>query len=137
MVVAIVAAGHVFARETVNNHSIGSAMKHPEFENKVGNAIRFYFSDQATPPIAKKGTTYDTTRKTKAIGRTDSQACEWAFLSALIALRDRALAEGGNAVINIKSSYKGGAYSSQDEFRCGAGDVMAGVSLQGTVATLN
>lgn len=137
LLVATLVAGHSVARETVNNHPILQAMSHPEFDNKVGNAIKFYFGDQATPPIEKRGSTYNTTRKTQAVGRTDSEACDWAFLSALIVLRDKALEEGGNAVINIKSSYKGGAFSSQDEYRCGAGNLMAGVSLQGTTATVH
>ncbi|WNO09552.1 excinuclease ABC subunit A [Teredinibacter sp. KSP-S5-2] len=132
----ILIAGDILARDSINNHSIASALNHPEFENKVGTAVRFYFGDQTVPAIEKKIRVYNTTRKTHAIGKTDQQACEWAFLSTLIALRDSALREGGDAVINIQSTYKGGIFNSKTEFRCGAGDIMAGVSLQGTVVKL-
>lgn len=58
------------------------------------------------------------------------------FLSAMIALQDRARREGGNAVVNIRSYYKKNEVNSSSEFECGAGAVMAGVTLEGEVVTL-
>ncbi|MBF4217373.1 excinuclease, partial [Vibrio anguillarum] len=54
----------------------------------------------------------------------------------MIALKDRAIKEGGNAVVNIKSNYKNNLTSSNDTFQCGAGAVMAGVALSGEVVKL-
>lgn len=54
-------------------------------------------------------------------------------MSAMISLRDRAVKLGGNAVINIKSNYKNNLTSSKDNFQCGAGAIVAGVALVGTV----
>lgn len=71
-----------------------------------------------------------------AFNKTDEKACNWAFLSAMIALKDRAVREGGNAVINIKSNYKNNLTSSEKTFQCGAGALMAGVALTGEVVTL-
>ncbi len=68
--------------------------------------------------------------------KSDEKACNWAFLSAMIALRDRALNEGGNAVVNIKSNYKQNEMSSNTEFECHAGAIMSGVALKGTVVKL-
>ncbi|MDE1308731.1 hypothetical protein L9W77_17725 [Vibrio aestuarianus] len=75
-------------------------------------------------------------KKTNAFNKTDEEACNWVFLSAMIALKDRAIKEGGNAVVNIKSNYKNNLTSSNDTFQCGAGAVMAGVALSGEVVKL-
>ncbi len=44
--------------------------------------------------------------------------------------------EGGNAVINIASYYKKNTVSSDTEFECHAGAVIAGVAMIGDVVTL-
>jgi uncharacterized protein YbjQ (UPF0145 family) len=54
----------------------------------------------------------------------------------MIALKKRAIKEGGNAVVDIKSNYKNNLTSSSETFQCGAGAVMAGVALTGKVVTL-
>ena len=41
--------------------------------------------------------------------------------------------EGGNAVVNIVSNYKNKETSSETEYMCGNGALMAGVALKGTV----
>ena len=55
---------------------------------------------------------------------------------AVIALQERAVAEGGDAVINVTSNYKNQPYSSRTEFECGAGKVIAGATLKGQVVKL-
>ena len=54
----------------------------------------------------------------------------------MITLQDRAVAEGGNAVINIRSYYYKNDFSSATEFECGAGAIMAGVTMVGEVVKL-
>jgi uncharacterized protein YbjQ (UPF0145 family) len=75
-------------------------------------------------------------KKTNAFNKTDKRACEWAFLSAMLSLQQRALSEGGNAVVNIRSFYKRHEVSSATEFECGAGAIMAGVTFKGDVVKL-
>jgi uncharacterized protein YbjQ (UPF0145 family) len=58
------------------------------------------------------------------------------MLSALIQLQERARREGGNAVINIKSYYKKQTFSSESQFECHAGNIMAGVALKGDIVKL-
>ncbi|CAM3357531.1 hypothetical protein [Halomonas lysinitropha] len=58
------------------------------------------------------------------------------MLSALLSLRERVRAEGGNAVIHIESSYKRKPMVSRDEYECYAGMLMAGVALRCDVGTL-
>ncbi|MGK0409717.1 MAG: hypothetical protein ACJASB_001875 [Shewanella psychromarinicola] len=54
----------------------------------------------------------------------------------MITLKERAIKEGGNAVIGIKSNYKNNLTSSNDSFQCGAGTLVAGVARTGKVVKL-
>ena len=55
------------------------------------------------------------------------------MLSALKALQQRAVKEGMDAVVGIESNYKKRHFVSETEFECGAGALMAGVALKGTL----
>lgn len=117
------------------NFPIADVLNNPEFKDKLPSGVRFYFGTQK----AKVGKTLGETRtnkKTNAFKKTDKTACEWAMLSALIAIGEEAKGRGGNAVVGIKSNYKGNETSSNDTYVCGAGGIMAGVALTGTVATV-
>lgn len=92
--------------------------------------------DQEHPKVLKDFGEFRTSKKTNAFMKSDAEACQWVFASALIALRDRAIKEGGNAVINIKSNYGDNMTSSNETFQCGAGAIMAGVALVGTVVKI-
>lgn len=124
------------ARDSVHRLPIAEAMARADFQESLGNQVRFFWAGQPTPAVGQRYGEYGTNKKTNAFNKTDREACEWVLLSALLSLRDRALREGGNAVINIKSNYKSSEFSSATEFECGAGSIMAGVALKGTVVTL-
>ena len=125
------------ARNDVDAYSIQDALSQAEISSKLGTNVKFYFGDGTPGGVAKKFGTYRTNKKTNAFNKSDLRACQWAFLSAMLSLKDRALKEGANAVINIKSNYKNNVVSSSDTFQCGAGNFVAGVALIGTVVTLH
>jgi uncharacterized protein YbjQ (UPF0145 family) len=104
--------------------------------DKLGTEVKFYFGDQPHPAVSKNFGNVSTNRKTNGVGKSDQGACDWAFLSAMIALRDRALQEGGNAVINIRSNYKNTELNSSTEYDCGAGSIMVGVTFKGDIVKL-
>jgi hypothetical protein len=124
------------ARNTQLTLKIQDVLNSPDFQSKVGNSIPFYFANQAAPAVAQNLGTYVTNKKTNAFGKSDVDACQWAMLSALIQLRDRATQEGGNAVINIVSYYDKEQIPDKSSYECRAGAVVAGVALQGTVVKL-
>jgi len=126
----------IYARESVGGYSIKEALDLEQAKSTLGDSIRFYFGDQSHPEILKTFGEFRTNKKTNAFNKSDKKACQWVFLSAMVALKERAAAEGGNAVINIKSNYKNNLTSSEDEFQCGAGNVVAGVALVGTVVEI-
>jgi hypothetical protein len=129
-----VAASQAFARNSVETYSIDSALKTDD--GKVSADIALYFAGQAHPAVLKRLGEAATNKKTNSFGRSDELACQHVFLSAVLALQARAKAEGGNAVINIKSNYKDQLTESATQFTCGAGALIAGVALKGDVVTL-
>ncbi len=95
-----------------------------------------HFGTQEHPTLARTIGDWVSNKKTNATGKSDQAACQWAFLSAMLSLQNRAVAEGGNAVVNIRSYYKKNELSNDTDFECGAGTFVAGLALKGTVVEL-
>ena len=132
----VVFACPAYARNTQHMYLYQDAMNTEDAKMKLDMDIQFFFGDQPHPAVEKKLGTYVSNKKTNALNKSDSRACEWAFLSAMLSLQQRAIREGGNAVINIQSYYKKNVINSATEFECGAGAFIAGVALRGTVVKL-
>lgn len=134
MLLLLSAGGH--ARDSLVQVNIEEAMTTPDAESALDADVKFFFGEQEHPEIEQQLGTYTSNKKTNAFGKSDQKACKWAFLSAMISLQERAVAEGGNAVVNIRSYYKKHDFSSATEFECGAGAMVAGVTLVGEVVKL-
>jgi len=125
------------ARDDVLSFSINDAMASSDAVNILGSNVKFYFGDaQPSEKVVRTVGEYKTSRKTNAATKSDIDACQRAFLSTLISLRDSAKSAGANAVINIKSNYRNNTTSSNDTFQCGVGGIIAGVALVGDVVVL-
>ncbi len=116
--------------------SIEEAMNTEDAKEKLNRGFRFYFGEQAHPEPSKDFGEFQSNKKTNGVGRSDKQACERAFLSAMLSFQDQIVKQGGNAVINLRSYYKKNLISSETEYQCGAGNIMAGVTFLGEVVTL-
>jgi uncharacterized protein YbjQ (UPF0145 family) len=119
------------ARNTKHFLPIATALEVKDAQEKLDGSIKFYFGNQETPKILAKLGSDVSNRKTNAFGKSDEKACNWAFLSAMIALERRAQQLGANAVVNIVSYYDRKVMSSTTEFECHAGAIIAGVVLKG------
>lgn len=124
------------ARNTLHKVSIEEALAWGEEEGVLKDSVKLYFGTQSHAAIERNIGTYTANRKTNGVGKSDEKACKWAFLSAMVTLQDRAIAEGGNAVVNIHSYYYKNEFSSETEFECGAGAIMSGVTMVGDVVVL-
>lgn len=124
------------ARDTTHHLSINAAMATSDFKEKLTGEVKFFFSGQKYPSPSATAGEYVTNKKTNAFNKSDEEACRWVFLSALISLQERALAEGGNAVVDITNYYKRNEFASATDYECHAGAIMAGVALKGRVVTL-
>ena len=125
-----------FARDTVRNFPLQESITKGFAQGHLNNNVQLFFAGGDEPAILETLKNISTSRKTDGFGKSDETACEWAFFSALIALQNRALQEGGNAVINILSNYKNKEFSSDSLFQCGAGTFVVGVALKGTIAKI-
>ena len=135
-VATVLLVGVAHARDTRLKLPIKDAMEASAAKEKLGTDVQFFFGSQASPAAKQTFGTYTSNKKTNFANKSDKEGCEWAFLSAMISLKERALAEGGNAVINIQSYYKKNEFSSETEYECGAGAFVGGVALRGTVVKL-
>jgi hypothetical protein len=124
------------ARDDVQHFPISDALNTVDAKEKLGDQVRFYFGDQPHPAVDRSFGTDQSNRKTNGVGKSDKQACEWVFLSAMIALRDRALQQGGDAVINIRSTYRNNEFKSDTEYACGSGALMSGAAFKGEIVKL-
>lgn len=124
------------ARNTIHQLPIADAMAEGEKKDVLSGSVSFYFGEQAHPAVAASLGTFTSNRKTNAFGKSDEEACRWVFLSAMKTLEERAIKEGGDAVINIYSYYYENKFVSETEYECGAGGLMAGVTMIGEVVKL-
>ena len=105
-------------------------------KSKLDDSVKFYFAGQKTPKVKTKITEATTNKKTNSFNKSDKDACEWAFLSAMLQLRDKAREVDADAVINIQSYYKKDAFKSDTEYECHAGGFVSGVALKGEFVKL-
>jgi hypothetical protein len=126
----------VSARDDRLKFQIRGALGRSEAKQKLDPEIRLYFGKAGHPTPQGDMGDYRADKKTRSIGRSDQDACEWAFLSALIDLQQRARTLGANAVIGIESFFKEQTSTSETEFECGAGSMMAAVNLRGKLVKL-
>lgn len=132
----LLAAQGTSARDTKNMWPVTDAMNSPDARAKLDQGIKFYFGKSAHPAVAKTFGEFTSNKKTNGANKKDKEACEWAFLSAMLSFQQRAIAEGGDAVINIRSYYRKNEISSETEYECGSGALMSGVTFRGEVVKL-
>lgn len=136
LTLALAAALPAQARDTKHLLPLDSASSMKDKEGVLDGSVKFYFAGQPHPAVLEKISTEVTNMKTNAFGKSDEDACKWAFLSGLVQLHQKAKELGGNGVVNIVSYYKKKEMASATEFECHAGATMAGVALKGDIVKL-
>ncbi len=121
------------ARDTTYYLPIDQAMTSPGAKKALSLNVELHFADTEQIEFTENLGTFITNRKTNAFLKGDRQSCNWAMLSALKTLQERAVKEGGNAVIDIHSFYGANPYKNANKYECHAGATVTGVSLRGTV----
>jgi uncharacterized protein YbjQ (UPF0145 family) len=137
ILVALLSVSHSStARNTKVMWPIADAMAAPEARKRLSTGVQFFFGNSAHPAVARSFGVYTSNKKTNGTNKTDKEACEWAFLSAMLSFQQRAAELGGNAIINIQSYYDQHEVSSETEYECGSGALMSGVTFKGEVVKL-
>jgi uncharacterized protein YbjQ (UPF0145 family) len=109
---------------------IADAMAANDAKERLGSEVKFYFANQATPKIIEHLGSDKVSNRTNAVGKSDEKSCNWVFLSNMLALRDRAVKLGANAVINIVNNFKNVENPNATEFECHVGTIMSGVAFK-------
>lgn len=118
------------ARDDRVKFSIAEVMERAKSEGMIDGSVKFMWGKASSK---KAKTTYGqitTSNKTNAFMKSDKEACDWAMLGAIKKFHQRAKSLGANTIINIQSNYKHQAFSSTEQYECGAGNIMAGVALK-------
>jgi uncharacterized protein YbjQ (UPF0145 family) len=136
MLALVGAAAAAQARDTKLMLPLSAAMSDNDAQNRLGDSVKFYFGKQQAPAVLERLGTDQTSQKTNSFGKTPERSCNWAFLSAMLRLQQRARELGANAVINIVSNYKNVENSSETQFECHDGALMSGVALKGEFVKL-
>jgi hypothetical protein len=120
------------ARSTFHDFSAKEATESEKGKEKLLD-IPFYLSGQKHAKVSRDFGVFTSNKRTNAFGKSDEESCRIAFLSAIIALQNRAIKLGGDAVVDIKSTIKHNDLDSPTDYRCAAGGVIANVVLTGRV----
>ena len=118
------------ARNTLHRLPAADVLNESGFASQIAG-VKYYFGNSPHPAVIQEFGEYRTNKKTNAFNKTDVEACKWVFKSAILALHQRAVSLGANAVVNIRSNYKNNVEVSDTDYTCGAGGLMAGVALIG------
>jgi uncharacterized protein YbjQ (UPF0145 family) len=133
LLACLLLAPSVSARDSIGDYWINEVMTSNSAKTALGSGVLFFFGDEEHGEVVLSMGEVRTSKKTSAFGKSDQEACHWVFLSAMKELKANAIKRGGNAVINIRSNYKNKMTSSSETFKCGAGALVAGVALIGTI----
>ncbi len=118
-------------RDTTHYLSIRDALNSKGAAEAIDPKIKLYFGKPAGGKVLKANLT--SIKSTNAFNKSDVEACNWAFLSAIKSFQERAVKEGGSKVSNLVSYHKKNVYKSADKFECHAGHSNARVTLRGDI----
>lgn len=130
------AAGLAQARDDAMLLPLEAVVEQGLASGKLDGSVKFYLSGAATPAVATELGDDVSNKKTNGVGKNDLDACNWAALSALISFQNSAKQKGANAVVDMHSFYKRQVVKNAVHYECHAGNIMTGVTLQGTYAKL-
>ncbi len=116
--------------------AIRDALANEQVKNALIDNVALYWGNQSHPAVIKTFGEFKSSKRTNAFRKGREGSCQWALASAIKALQARAIKEGGNAVINIKSNIQNIEMSSDTQFECLAGSMMVNAAIKGTVVKL-
>ena len=114
--------------------SVKDALNSQLAKDKLDSNLSFYMKGQAPGAVKDVTGQFTANKRARKFGKTAEDACQTAFVSALMAFQDRAYKEGRNTVIDLYSVTKDRPFESADQYSCLVGGMMVNVALRGKVA---
>lgn len=137
VIVGVISSSQVFARDSRWFYSIDEALKTRAAKLKLDTNIKLYFGNQPHPQIDRSIGEWHVVRRAGGFARTDKNACQRTFIAALVEMQNKARLNGANAILDIKSYYKGTEHKNDTEFECGSGHLVSGVELKGRLVKVS
>jgi len=121
LILSVLVATHAYSRDDKYVWPIKAALDSAEPRQKPDGSVKFFFGKESTLRIASSLGSVRPHGKARTRRSDDIEACNVAFLAALMDFEQRAKKAGRNAVVNIVSYYKNVEMASATEFECHAG----------------
>jgi hypothetical protein len=121
LILSVLVATRAYSRDDKYVLPIKAALDSAEPRQKPDGLVKFFFGKESTPRIASSLGSVKPHGKARTRRSDDIEACNVAFLAALIDFEQRAKKAGANAVVNIVSYYKNVEMASATKFECHAG----------------
>ena len=119
---------------TVQTFSIAEALADPTVAKALPKGVKFYFGDQPATVVKVIGPLKGSRRT--GLGKVPEANCRKVLASLMGALARDVQAQGGNALIGVKSNLFNLPTSSDTHFRCALGDKKVSVALTGQIAVV-
>lgn len=132
----LVAAAMPVEASELLRFDIHAGLEYAQSQGQLHHEVRLYWGEEQHPTPEQTFGVFEGNIKVNAIGKSADHACAASFALAVRSLQERALREGGNAVVNIRSYYKRKPLSSTSEYLCNSGHFAAGAALLGTIVKL-
>ncbi|PLX78466.1 MAG: hypothetical protein C0616_14330 [Desulfuromonas sp.] len=116
--------------------SVKDALQSDLAKDKLDSGISFFMKGQSHPRASDETREFTANKRARKFGRSQEEACQYAFVSALIAFQQRADKEGRNAAIDLYSITKDKKFESSDQYSCLVGGMVANVAIRGKVANI-
>ena len=121
------------AADDLMTFDFNSVVERGYAEGILDENIHFILKGNSNPAIAKNFGEFSTNKKTNGFGKSDKKSCDWALLSALKQMQERAQSLEADYVINIISNFKSKEYEDSEQYQCGVGFLMSGVALKADI----
>ncbi|MFO7830886.1 MAG: hypothetical protein R6V18_02745 [Desulfuromonadaceae bacterium] len=122
-----------FAEDTWEYFSVQNALNSELAQEKLDSGITFHMKGEQHPPVSDITPEYTANKRSRKFGRSVEEACQVAFISALISFQQRAYKEDADTVIDLYSVTKDKRFESTDQYSCLVGSMVSNVALRGKV----
>jgi hypothetical protein len=121
------------AEDTWEYLSVQDALTSALAQEKLDPSISFYMKGERHPGVSDTTREYTANQRARKFGRSVEEACQTAFISALLSFQQRAYKEDADTVIDLYSVTKDKRFESTEQYSCLVGGMVANVALRAKV----
>jgi hypothetical protein len=119
---------------TVQTYELADVLNDPKLAKELPGGVTFYFGDKPAKVVRTIGPLKGSKRT--GMGNDPSVNCRKAMINLMAALGADVKAQGGNALVGVKSNLFNSPTTSDTQFRCALGQKKVSVALTGQIAVV-